>query len=673
MKKKLSQAFCCMLAMLLCAFTSSAETKLFIGESGSSWETPENWSPAGVPTDADAVYIPEGIRVAVTNEANMSSLVISNNAAVSVFGSTVERAVRVVLETIKKNGVENYGRYAFNPDEVVDISVNAKGDVSLLGSGQLIVGGFGQSGKSEISVGGDMTLSGSSAVVVYAGKVTNYWETASYGAHLKVAGELKLESGTELELFGDVGAYINSAEKRGTAAPVFVEAGNLTVAEGASILSTAGLGHLTTAVSGTSPWASSTRTGEQKTGGGGYGGKGGDGANGILAGAAAYGSDRRLSPIYPGGHGRATVSLGGGVVWIKASEIVIDGTVSVTPTVSLMTWESGGGAGGSVFLSCDTFSLGENGLISANGRKGYPNGSHASGGGGGGRIAVAVGLDDDEYAALTLGELGEESLSMTLDMTKAFPGRVTVDGGEGVTSGSIRGDDGDIGEAIYFSVPAADKAYSSVGINERDVADSLSSVTGVNILQKGSPFSSTAPEVVYFNDEQTIRRRVGGYTVVFADGTVQEGSGNVFAIDEVTQDFSLLWNFLEIEYVIRAGKVGSGAVIPSERWGALGSEVEFTAVPEDGAKFLIWSAPKYLFGAERFAEKITLRRQSFVCRRFFRRRKFGQNLYRRGQGLVDGWQQLGASRSSRRLQRRLDSRRKKGVSPTFSDGKVPHS
>jgi hypothetical protein len=126
--------------------------------------------------------------------------------------------------------------------------------------------------------------------------------------------------------------------------------------------------------------------------GGGYGGRGGAGdaafykTNWITYGSASM-------PTNPGSGGCTTNwgGAGGGVIWIEAS-----GTASVYGILTSMGGPGlytnagaiygSGGSGGSIYLSCGTFTGGTSGLVRVNGGSGA---SGNPGRGGGGRIAVA--------------------------------------------------------------------------------------------------------------------------------------------------------------------------------------------------------------------------------------------------------------------------------------------
>jgi hypothetical protein len=118
--------------------------------------------------------------------------------------------------------------------------------------------------------------------------------------------------------------------------------------------------------------------------GGGHGGKGVD--TGTSAGGVT--NDVPDAPTLPGSGGAKylteTNGHGGGVIRIEATNIVVNGTVSADGQGGGQY--SGGGAGGSIFITCKTFGGGTSGVIRARG--GYGGYGNQNSGGGGGRIAI---------------------------------------------------------------------------------------------------------------------------------------------------------------------------------------------------------------------------------------------------------------------------------------------
>ena len=126
------------------------------------------------------------------------------------------------------------------------------------------------------------------------------------------------------------------------------------------------------------------QSGSNNNGGGGFGGRGGDEAGG--SGGPTYGLTN--APVEPGsGGGRWTSSplsngSGGGVIRIEAVSALISGTLSARGRIG-NTYD-GGGSGGSIYLTCNTFG-GTGGVLRVDGGEG--GSAYGGGGGGGGRIA----------------------------------------------------------------------------------------------------------------------------------------------------------------------------------------------------------------------------------------------------------------------------------------------
>ena len=120
-------------------------------------------------------------------------------------------------------------------------------------------------------------------------------------------------------------------------------------------------------------------------GGGGYGGAGGASLTGA-AGGASYGSSNH--PVNVGGAGGlappvAGYSRGGGVIHLAvAQKLTVNGIISANGADGILDG-SGGGAGGSIWLSASNFS--GTGSLTASGGMGE---GFEGGGGGGGRIAI---------------------------------------------------------------------------------------------------------------------------------------------------------------------------------------------------------------------------------------------------------------------------------------------
>jgi hypothetical protein len=184
---------------------------------------------------------------------------------------------------------------------------------------------------------------------------------------------------------------------------VYIAASNVTIEAGGQInVSQRGFpGAAATNAYGQGPGGAFGNANDQ--GGGGHGGVGG------TAGSVAGGmtNDLANAPTLPGsGGGRDFSGLsgtGGGVVRIAAiGRVTVNGTIAADGK-NMGSGDGGGGAGGSIWISCDTFA--GTGLLNAAGGTGS---SYRGGGGGGGRIAVTY--DPARQAASGLSPMVQFSI-----------------------------------------------------------------------------------------------------------------------------------------------------------------------------------------------------------------------------------------------------------------------
>jgi hypothetical protein len=223
-------------------------------------------------------------------------------------------------------------------------------------------------------VNGDVRVA-SGAWFACAGASTN-GSVGEAGMRLTAAGDIRLDSTSRIFAFAD-------PDKGGNP---FLSCQSLIVPAGAEIMGD-GRGY-----GGTKGPGSVTDAGVAPNGGGGHGGSGGVASTG-KTGGIAFGS--ATGPNTAGSGGGSTLQdangeTGGAGIRIAASErILVDGVVSVNGSSGRALTDgrnTGGGAGGAIWLSCATFG-GTGGVIRANGGGGAVS-TTASGGGGGGRIAM---------------------------------------------------------------------------------------------------------------------------------------------------------------------------------------------------------------------------------------------------------------------------------------------
>lgn len=168
-------------------------------------------------------------------------------------------------------------------------------------------------------------------------------------------------------------------------------------------------------------------------GGGGYGGAGGDGSN-AGSGGVAYGSLSTPGDLGSGG-GAGNSSGRNGANGAGSIKITATGTLTVSGSITAngdsgAANNTGGGSGGSIYLSAATLAGG--GTISSNG--GSP-GSFGTGGGGGGRIAVYYSTSSS-YSGSTTVTPGSNGTAGTAFILNTGTSDLTIPSNNGVWNGS---------------------------------------------------------------------------------------------------------------------------------------------------------------------------------------------------------------------------------------------
>ncbi len=316
--------------------------------------------------------------------ADDASLTVTNDLATTASGGLIGRD-RLTLTV----GGDTFLRGDSRIDGVLhfsgagDLVVEDAGAVSLgSGSTVLVNGALVVTGEFvhvsmkgvDAAFGGDIFIQ-DGAWMACRGDGTN-GSLGEFAMRLATAGDLRLDSGAHLYCFAD--------PDRGGIPEILCR--DLVVSTGAEILGD-GRGY-----GGTRGPGSVSGSGTAPNGGGGHGGGGGVASNG-RAGGVPYGSTEE--PREPGSGGGATHQdangeTGGAGLRIAAKRhVLVNGLVSANGSPGRLLSSdrnTGGGAGGSIWLSCVTFA-GTGGVVRAEGGDGAVN-VQASGGGGGGRIAV---------------------------------------------------------------------------------------------------------------------------------------------------------------------------------------------------------------------------------------------------------------------------------------------
>jgi hypothetical protein len=173
--------------------------KIWIGEVGTDWSDPSNWSPSGVPVATDNVQIPSSANDPVlSNNVSVRDLTVDASVTVNTFGFALTASGNVDATglvmgsgTVALNGSGTTVRGNLPSIQVTGAvtvvnQLTATGNLSVLGSGSLdlatssfvsVTGSFSTSGSATIQmtaggvlfVDGDVTFGGGSE----SGKLTN--------------------------------------------------------------------------------------------------------------------------------------------------------------------------------------------------------------------------------------------------------------------------------------------------------------------------------------------------------------------------------------------------------------------------------------------------------------------------------------------------------------------
>ena len=335
----------------------------------------------------------------------------------------------VVAPFTRFEGVWFHGAWAANWTFTGDFSpINGIGfgqpsaTVNIAGDLVLNQTCLGLSGGSQLRCDNLVLTNGGSMSVLsaYTPVPATATTTTQYGSLVEASGRISLASGSWVYPFVCLKPYSGIANTNGVA-PLFRAAQ-------VSIDTNAGFNAMGFGPPGggynVNPWG----TGNGNASGRGYGRRdgagaahGGSGTGGTLA--QRYGS--AFAPVFPGSGGgagyRGTGAPGGGAIRLQATGVVeLNGTL--TAEAGPHNGDAQGASGGSVFVLAGAFRGGPQAVMKANGGSGNTY-SH----GGGGRIAVGIGLTEDEIAGLFTGASHGRLIVSTNDVK--YAGTANVDAG----------------------------------------------------------------------------------------------------------------------------------------------------------------------------------------------------------------------------------------------------
>lgn len=424
-------------------------------------------------------------------------------------------------------------------------------------------------------------------VVIASGKTVTLTNTTEYLRSFTNNGTLTFNGangyGTNIALraadaYVAAGATITHARNTDTASPwvpdsrIWIVCTNLTVAATATInADTFGyLGGSSYTAAGNGP-GQGFATGTRGSGGG-YGGKGANGGAGA-AGGATYGSSN--APVDPGSGGGGNnltaseaISAGGGAIRIEAAnEVRLNGTIKVNGASGGAEQSmGGGGAGGSIWITCSRFVGVASGSMQARGGAGTRRDGVCTGGGGGGRIGV-------DY--VVQGFLGKPSPGIDGD---------AVIGGTNTFSGVFTGSPGTL---VWAQVPppAGMSLVTIAGSPERygnpapDPYGDVLVATGTTLTNAVDSPAGTA---------NGLRYACTGWTLAGTLGAPLDGGSSTQAVFTASTNSVLTWSWTN-QYLLSLTWSAGGALTPdASGWYTNGDSASFTATPSNGFVFAQW-------------------------------------------------------------------------------------
>jgi hypothetical protein len=402
------------------------------GASTNDWFNPAFWDGSALPGLYDSVTLTNGTNlIAYPAHITVAALTLGRNASLFVGGA-------------------GSGATALTPVSAADTrpySLTVTGNLTATNGAQLGLGGLNASGRVDLAVGGDLLLSNSANLAIYAGYTGPTTDVATYqsgGAGVTVGGMTYL--GTN--------SWIHPFCHQVSGAPAIFTLQNLTIATNAGFNADyRGFGRLVTKTTA-GDWGfvffgpGKTTVNYQQYGGmgGSYGGKGGK--NGA---ASLYGyANAPFWPGSPGGDYRYDnyTLFSGGAIRILAKQVQLNGQLNARG-IAGRTY-CAGGSGGGIWVTCTRFDAGPLGRMNASGGLAYDyNGT--CGGGGGGRIALALNLSpkqiSDLYATGTAKGLVIQDMTNTV-----YAPNISVAAGLGYGADGT----GTVGTAVFI-MSAADR------------------------------------------------------------------------------------------------------------------------------------------------------------------------------------------------------------------------
>ena len=557
---------------------SDAESvaKSYVGENGGRWDVAENWSPAGVPTPVDDVTI-AGRQVKSFGMTAAKSLTLTAGK-LGIGGDATDTTAQTLPTAFKVSGCGLY----------------VSGDVVATGASELSIGARRMTTPIwSAEVAGDVRLSGTTKMSVYA---------TPYAGEVNFEGKIELPSYYDSAFAFTVGGALTLDDSASvypeaellTGNPVrFDVAGDVFIGEKASFnATTRGWGWVSWVNEGLDPrylgkegsyFTLSPGYGSSYTFGGAYGG------GNATAPRKAFGF--AYAPYLSGGvDGAYSICRAGGQVWIKTpGTITLKGMIVANGGTGPST--SSKSSGGGVWLIAKRFVGGPAAMIQADGGEW---GQEINSSGCGGRVSIALGVSDDDLAALARGDRPDGlsySDSISLVNASALGARSTSDGHGGYN----KAPDGTL-TTVIGEIDAYPLEFVSVPV--QCLAEGLSYAT--TNVDKGVQWCQAIGEKGYDpTDPQRVRYTLSHWVISNSTEEVARGTGSnvTFLPDKGPFTLTLHWTNRETrgrvepnDAALGSVRVGSGAAgAAADVWNAEGTPFVFEAVPADGAEFLYWT------------------------------------------------------------------------------------
>jgi len=534
-------------------------SKSFVGADGGDWFAAANWSPAGVPSIDDDVTLGCAVNAA-SGAVRAKSLTLGTGAAL----------------TLGTDG----GREAL-----------------------------------EVTVAGDVTLSDDATLTVYAPRAYAPEHIAVFKSALTVliGGKLTLDDQSAVYPYTD---YVCGTPVKFKSASVSVAAGAKIDADGkgydviaCSLLDDSILYDMVDIADGGYPvqdwqyWPTakcSLGPGCSSSNGSNYYAPS-HGAKGTQYAFSGIPYGYSFAPWMSGSRSSPTASFnstcwrGGGAIWIEATQVKIDGTLTanggyVSSGNALFSTSSGGG----IWIVTKAFTASAGSSLSARGGDMSTNtrADAKNAWGAGGRISIGLNLSASEATALAQGTVPD---TVTVTDGIVCGATLTVRGGQITTSGVMT--EGYAG--TLATATGSEPADTSVEVTATPCLAVADGVTyGVSILEAGDTFSLTLAHGAKGLDPSSdlIRYSYTAWTALDEDGeTIAEGTGNVsFTAKKGANRLVLHWTAPEHGIMMRVpagGKVVCDGVEHASSfisYGVDGTPVTFEPVPDNGYEFLYW-------------------------------------------------------------------------------------